>query len=163
MEQADLPAVSKVHLDSWRRSYAGLLPDAFLEAPVAEEMARRWAKLPAPHDVALVAEAEGDILGFALVYATDAEGPLLESLHVRADQQGQGIGLRLVGHVARDLIARGYDRIWLEVISGNGKAREVYARWGGVESWPFKDIIAGQQVTAVKVRWSSLAPLAKLV
>ncbi|MEM8656222.1 MAG: GNAT family N-acetyltransferase [Pseudomonadota bacterium] len=163
MTDADLPAVKALHLQSWRRSYAGLMPDVFLQDPVAQEMEQRWAQLPDDHDVALVAEQSGVLVGFGLVYTTHAEGPLLESLHVRADQQGKGVGRQLMARLARALVDNGYDRLWLEVIAGNGAARRTYARWGGVESWPFKDVIAGQAVSAVKVRWASLEPLLKLV
>ncbi len=162
MVQSDLPGVQALHLESWRRSYAGLLPDAFLAGSVVDEMAGRWAGLPAAHDVALVAEHAGTLAGFALVYANHADGPMMESLHVRADRQGKGTGRHLMAGVARALIRRGHDHLWLEVMAGNGAARRIYARWGGVESWPFKDIIAGQPVMAVRVRWASLRPLEAL-
>lgn len=162
MADDDLRPVKALHLESWRRSYAGLMPSDFLKEPVEREMDTRWATLPADHDLALVAERSGTLAGFALVYATHAEGPLLESLHVAADHQGSGVGRQLMGRVARDLAARGHDRLWLEVIAGNRDARRIYARWGGVESWPFKDIVAGQEVSAVTVRWPSLQPLLAL-
>ncbi len=162
MAEADLPAVQALHLDSWRHSYAGLKDDAFLDGPVVDEMAGRWRALPSKDDVALVAEQEGEIVALALVFATHPEGPLLESLHVRSDQQGKGVGRRLVSATTAELAARGYDTLWLEVIAGNRAARTIYAKWGGVESWPFKDVIAGQEVSAVKVRWSSLTPLIAL-
>ncbi|MEL7133751.1 MAG: GNAT family N-acetyltransferase [Pseudomonadota bacterium] len=163
MLATDLPQVQALHLDSWRHSYAGLMPDTFLQKQVVEEMARRWEHLPADHDVALVAEQSGTPIGFGLVYVTDAEGPLLESLHVRADDQGNGVGRQLMARLAQALADMGYDRLWLEVIAGNGRARRAYARWGGVESWPFRDVIAGQEVSAVKVRWATLKPLLELV
>lgn len=162
MTEADLPAVQALHVESWRQNYAGVMDAAFLEAPVVDEMAARWNLLPSNDDVALVAEQSGTIVGLALVRATHADGPLLESLHVALEQQRGGIGRRLAAAVARELSARGFDGVWLEVIAGNRAARAVYARWGGVESWPFVDEVAGQKVSAVRVRWTSLKPLIAL-
>lgn len=159
MTSEDLPAIAALHLANWRDSYGGSLSAEFLGQPVADEIARRWSVLPRDPDIALVA---GEVDGFALVRTQDPDGPLLESLHVRQSARGGGLGRVLMAAVARQLIAAGYDNLWLEVFDANGAARAVYRRWGGIETPVFTDVIAGQNVQARKVRWHDLAPLIAL-
>ncbi len=156
---ADLAVICALHLANWRSSYAGAMPDAFLGAPVAQEMARRWHSLPAAPDVTLAGEIEGAFAGFALVRMGNPEGPLLESLHVHERMRGSGIGRALIAAVAQAVLDAGHHAMWLEVLAANGAARQFYARLGGQESPEFEDVIAGQRVPAVKVHWRDLRAL----
>lgn len=138
------------------------MPDAFLDDELKDEMAGRWHTLPAAEDIARVAEIAGELVGFTLVHTSHANGPLLESLHVAANAQGRGIGRALMAAVAKDLRCRSCDGLSLVVLADNAQARGIYARWGGRESTPFADIIAGQNVQAVRVTWDGLDGLAAL-
>jgi hypothetical protein len=39
---ADAAAVAYVHVQAWRETYRGIMPDAVLEGPSVEERARAW-------------------------------------------------------------------------------------------------------------------------
>ncbi len=149
----DLPAICDIHIQSWRISYAGMLPDDFLAAPLEAAMTERWRQMPRGEVVLLVAE-DKDLLGFACVRCDDAQGPLLDNLHVARSAQGQGTGKELMKAVAKRLTELGKATLWLEVLEANVAARRFYARLGGIEGPVFQDVLVGNPVPARKVIWT---------
>lgn len=55
---------------------------------------------------------------------------VLESLSVRPDQRGGGLGTRLFEAVRAEFVRRGAQELQLEVISSNAEAIRFYARQG---------------------------------
>src|ERR1700750_6047 len=65
---ADAEALARVHIESWRETYRGLLPDAFLARMSEPGYARRFRRdlaFPGPHDVTLVAANPYGVFGYA--------------------------------------------------------------------------------------------------
>ncbi|MEM5594184.1 hypothetical protein AAHH67_24905 [Niallia circulans] len=61
----DAKRIAKVHVDSWRTTYKGIVPDLFLERLNYEEREEIWKKA-IPTGSVFVAENEtGEIIGFA--------------------------------------------------------------------------------------------------
>lgn len=156
MTKRDHPAAKALHLASWRTAYVGYLPDDFLKEPVAEYMDHVWSKPMAAPDAGWVAIEDGEVIGFAVVRTRNADGPLLENLHVSPNLRGGGVGRALIVALASQLSADGYDQLWLTVLAANTRARSAYVRWGGVESDPFTDQVGGHSVPVVAVRWDNL-------
>jgi ribosomal protein S18 acetylase RimI-like enzyme len=87
---------------------------------------------------ALVAEAEGCLVGYAFV--TVARGysswnggdglAQLETLSVAPGFRGQGVGERLLAAVRERLSAAGIERVALTALCANGRARRFYERHG---------------------------------
>ena len=80
---------------------------------------------------ALVAEREGRLIGYALVFPTYSSFATvtrlwLEDLFVEPDQRGSGAGLALMREVARMAVARGYERVQWDVLDWNEPAMEFY-------------------------------------
>lgn len=159
---ADLSAIAAIHLANWRAGHAGLMPDGFLGAPLAAEMARKWAALPAAPDRVVILEIGGAVAGFALLRPADPRGPLVDSLHVAACHRGAGLGRVLLAEAARQMRAEGHGALWLEVLEGNAAARRFYARLGGVEGPAFDEILVGQPVRSCPVHWTGAAALSAL-
>ena len=91
---------------------------------------------PAANQYVVVAEREGELVGFACVYGADDErwGSLLDNLHVRTDLHRSGIGRRLVGEVARWCAEHYPDHgLYLWVLGQNTNGRAFYARIGGTD------------------------------
>lgn len=137
MEPSDAPAVARLHAESWRRTYRGVLPDAFLDGDVFAEREAAWRTLLAgapPGDAGFVA-VEGDrIVGLAHADADgDATwGTFVTALHVDPDRHGRGIGRALLAAVARDVVRRGGPPTFaLTVFAVNTAACAFYARVGG--------------------------------
>src|SRR5262245_40319160 len=66
---ADVPGIGRVHVDSWRTTYTGLVPDDYLAGLTYEAAERRWRGWmsdPAHQSIILVAvNPAGEIVGFA--------------------------------------------------------------------------------------------------
>jgi ribosomal-protein-alanine N-acetyltransferase len=85
--------------------------------------------------VALVAEdtGQGRIAGFVVVTVVAPEAEL-ETIAVAADAQGAGVGGRLLGAVAEELLKDGVAEVHLEVRSSNESALRLYRRSGFEET-----------------------------
>ena len=130
----DADALAKLHVETWRETYAGLLPAAYLGAMDAKRHARRWrAQLvavvkPAP---VLVAEHRCGLVG----YCAGGQGAESEAevftLYVLRKTQGGGLGAELLRDMARVLKADGARSLHLWVLAGNVRAHAFYQHLGG--------------------------------
>lgn len=130
---ADADAIIALHVASWRATYRGILPDAFLAAPLEAALGAKWRDLFArglPPGALLVAEDSAGLAGFVAAWRRPA-GAEVDNLHVRPGLHGRGLGRRLLGEAARRLHAMGCRAAWLEVLEGNDAALRFYTRLGG--------------------------------
>src|SRR5262245_14433163 len=82
----------------------------------------------------LVAEAGGQLAGYALVLFRDRTGiARLYSIAVAPEFAGRGIGANLVAAVEQAALARGAGRLRLEVNEANDRAVVLYRRLGYTE------------------------------
>lgn len=134
---ADAAAIAQIHIDTWRTTYRGLVPDAYLAGLSYQERTDAWACMlnePRPHGCVYVAEEAGSVVGFAdggpersgdLVY-----GGELYAIYILRAQQGKGAGRLLTSAVAASLAQAGYDALLLWVLARN-PAQGFYERLGG--------------------------------
>jgi L-amino acid N-acyltransferase YncA len=137
--QADARAIARVHVEAWRSTYAGMLPDGYLAGLSVESHARRWKRMLTPHgDTAVVVEdAEAGVVGFG------SAGPSRESgrpaadwsgevytLYLLTDWQGRGLGRALLHALFDRLRERDLDRVLLWVVAAN-PTRFFYEAMGG--------------------------------
>jgi GNAT superfamily N-acetyltransferase len=95
-----------------------------------EDFARHAARFEA-----LVAEREGEPLGFCLYFPTFSSwrgepGVYVQDLYVAKDARGTGLGRRLLAETARRARERGARYLRLSVASHNAAAREFYRSTG---------------------------------
>ena len=90
----------------------------------------------------LLAERDGEAVGFALFYTTYStwrgrRGIHLEDLFVPEAHRGTGVGRALVAHLAALALARGYARFEWAVLDWNAPAIAFYERMGGarLDGW----------------------------
>jgi ribosomal protein S18 acetylase RimI-like enzyme len=103
-------------------------PPAYVTAPLDVEL----GEIP-PYirdHVALVAEDDGRMLGFALARLKGPRHGFLSDLYVRPEARRRGIASALVREAAARLAARGAEVLELEVMSSNAEARRAYEAWG---------------------------------
>jgi len=164
----DSPGLARVQVDSYRASYAGLLPQSYLEHFSYAEQEQDWRDLLSiepTDDILLVAETRsGEILGYALgkpgptsIAPYDSE---LVALHVRRARQRLGLGRRLVTAMAAQLQQRGCTALLVWVLEMN-PARAFYERLGGQLAGQ-KETRLGEDVTAIEVAfgWPDIKSLA---
>ncbi|MDQ6621038.1 MAG: GNAT family N-acetyltransferase [Pseudomonadota bacterium] len=131
----DAPAIAKVRVESWRTTYRGMVPDAYLDSMNVDASTMLWHRVltAGPNTThTFVAEAAGQVVGFAsgLMLAPpkhelDAE---LSAVYVQAGHQRMGLGRRLVGAVAAAQRALGATGLLVWVIAANRKARHFYEK-----------------------------------
>lgn len=90
---------------------------------------------PRPYAEVLVAEVNGEVVGFALFffnYSTFRAQPgmFLEDLFVLPDHRGKGLGKALLGELARLAVERGCGRVEWSVLNWNEPAIRFYQSLG---------------------------------
>lgn len=158
----DLAAIRDLQIDSWRRAYAGILPDAFLGREVETILGDRWQALPGPHWIVDTMWDGGALAGFVTVDRLKGPGAYVDNLHVVAAAQGRGVGRILMARAARQLAGETVPRLWLTVIRENEKARSFYRGIGGAEGPEQAETLYGQPIVTLPVEWADLPALADL-
>jgi GNAT superfamily N-acetyltransferase len=132
----DAAAIARVHVQSWKSTYPGIVPASLLDALVEAEQAEKWRQwlLTAPMSV-LVAEDEFGIFGFVnggairgQVADYDAE---LYAIYLLQSAQRRGAGRALTLAMASALHRKGYKRMLVWVLEQN-PASGFYQRLGAV-------------------------------
>jgi L-amino acid N-acyltransferase YncA len=165
----DLPAIARVHVDSWRTTYAGLLPQSYLDALSYDTREARWQEVfgPESHSFLVVAEEQGDVLGFAGGGAARQDTPEarafageLYAVYMQDGFQRRGAGQRLVVAVAEKLIEAGYTDMITWVLEESAACR-FYERLGGERVGSKTVEIADMPLRAVAYGWSDASVLLK--
>jgi GNAT superfamily N-acetyltransferase len=134
----DAPAIARVRVDSWRTTYRGMIPDAYLDGMQVDASTALWERVltAGPNTTSVfVAEHATDIVGFACgtalkepKHGCDAE---LAAVYLRREFQRAGLGRSLVGAVVDAQRVHGATGLLTWVIAGNRVARAFYERLGG--------------------------------
>lgn len=128
----DADALGRLHMACWREAYGDLLSAEFFERATPESSAERWAvtipRLAADGGTVLLAEQDGELVGFASSGPGRGEAPPRElelyAIYVRASAYGSGLGQRLLDAAIGDRPAS----LW--VLERNPRARTFYERNG---------------------------------
>ena len=95
-----------------------------------------------PYAEAILAEAGGEPVGFALAFPTFSTfrgqpGMYLEDIFVRPEHRGRGIGKALLATLARLAVDRGFGRLEWSVLDWNAPAIAFYRSLGArpLEEW----------------------------
>jgi GNAT superfamily N-acetyltransferase len=161
--EADAGSVARLVVDTWRITYAGLIPSDYLAGMAAAEATERWRRAILTRGV-IVAEAEdGQIVGvgFCGEHRTrlgEYEGEIF-ALYVDTDSQGGGVGRRLMGAMARHLLEEGIAKAFLWCLRDN-PSRWFYERVGGRVVAERTERFAGTDLAELAYGWSDLGALA---
>jgi ribosomal protein S18 acetylase RimI-like enzyme len=163
---ADAEALARVHVASWRETYRGLLPDAYLARMSEAEFTRRFRRAltqPGPNDVTLAAAAPDGLVGYAQggpSRAGVADEAEIATLYVLRRAQGLRIGRRLLTAAARALAAQGAKSLVISVLRDNLPARGFYEHLGGTAEAPTLERgPGGALLHEVAYRWPDIGRL----
>jgi GNAT superfamily N-acetyltransferase len=143
----DAGAIAQVRVDSWRTTYRGMIPDAYLDAMQVDASTALWERVLSAEGTTasvFVATHDGAVIGFAAAnalkepkHAADAE---ITAVYVRREYQRAGLGRRLVSAVVDSQRRHGATAMIVWVIAGNKAARAFYEALGGglVVEQPFQ-------------------------
>lgn len=160
---ADARAIGQIETETWRATYAGMLPDRVLLGMSEQRQAASWAGFlrHRPGDV-YVAEAAAPavrLLGFGNCGpqrdpAFDFAGEVY-TLYVAPDAQGSGLGRQLLLALFARLVQSGHGSALVWVVQAN-PARFFYERLGGKLVLQRSIPLGGELVAAAGYGWRDL-------
>ena len=157
----DAAEIARVHVESWRSSYRGLLADEFLDSLSEAGYADRWRRVigDGASRVFVVEEPDG-VVGFASGGRERAgesgyEGELY-AIYIVAGSQRKGHGRELVHTMAAALREKGLRDMIVWVLRDNVPAREFYERLGGTYVRAQPITIGPTTLEEVSYGWRSL-------
>lgn len=158
----DAAGLARVHVETWRTAYQGLIQAATLESLSVAEREPRWLQqieTLASKAFIHVAELDGQVIGFA------TGGPEREkdahyvgeiyALYLLQAYQRQGLGRQLVAASATSLRAHGLNNLLIWVLRDNPACR-FYAALGGQPVREKETEIRGQILPEVGYGWDDL-------
>lgn len=165
---ADVPGIARVHVDSWRTTYKGIVADETLAGLSYERRQQVWHGAlanPGPGVSLFVAESPEGILGFATA-GPEREGNEIYrgevyAIYLLEQAQGRGVGRVLMRTASAHLLDQGCTSMLLWVLKDNLLARRFYEALGGkyLREKPIE--IGAQSLLEVAYGWDDLSALAK--
>ncbi|GAB3059093.1 GNAT family N-acetyltransferase [Salinicoccus sesuvii] len=132
---ADASGIAKVHVDSWRTTYKGIVPDEYLSNLSYEQRKDLWQKnIGRKNNYVLVAEnSEEQIVGFADAWKRENNFEQnsidLTSIYLLDSYQGKGVGKKLLGMLFQYFNQENYNKVFVEVLEENN-TRFFYEYYG---------------------------------
>lgn len=161
----DASKIARVHVDSWRETYQGIVSQSFLSSLSYREREKWWHQRllrPEQERSIFVAEnVDNEMVGFACGGPAreekypDYDGELY-SIYILKKGQRQGVGKKLLQSVARDLLQKGYHSMLVWVIADNWPARRFYEAFHPQRVGCQRSEIGGAQLTEVCYGWPHL-------
>ena len=161
---SDAPGIARVHVESWRSTYVGIVPDDYLASLDGTGRERVWRRLIADEaQVTHVAEHSRDgIAGFVSGGPARENDPSysgeLYAIYLLEQYQRQGIGRRLVTELCAWLLSQGLASMYTWVLEEN-PSRRFYESLGGIEFKRQTITIGGLDLAEVAYRWDDITPL----
>jgi GNAT superfamily N-acetyltransferase len=156
----DAEPIASVHVASWRSTYTGIVPDAYLASLNVAARAEMWGQqISAGKSVIFIAQSETAIIGFAAggrlrepIGSYDSE---LYAIYLTSENQGKGLGHILVRAVANALRENGFQSMAVWVLEKN-PAVSFYKALGGMQIAQKQIEIGGIFLEELAFGWTSL-------
>lgn len=164
----DAEGIAIVHVDSWRSTYKGILPDTVLDQLSYEHRTELWVKnlSDTKQFIAVAVSDQGQIVAFAtagkrpsnnIKHAGD-----LTSIYALQEFQGKGIGKKLLKAAFEYFNQNGYQQVFVEVLEDN-PTKHFYTYYGATFVKNLKIKMGGKELNESVYEWSSVREtLAKL-
>ncbi len=161
----DAAGIARVHVDSWRTTYPGIMPQEHLDALSVAERERTWGETlrgdgPIQTTVYVAETDSSGIVGFVAGGAERAGDPAfrgeISALYLLQSSQGRGLGRRLVQTFARRLSQDGC-RTLLIWVNAQNPARGFYEALGGAPARTGQREIRGVTYDDTGYGWDEVA------
>lgn len=154
----DVGAIARVHVNAWRTTYRGIIPENYLANLSYERREKNWVQILKNGDVFLYVaiDESGEIIGFACggkertgnaIY----QGELM-AIYILEAYQGQGIGRRLTLAIVERLAMIEIHSMLVWVLTAN-PACKFYQAMGGEKVYEQQIAIGGVQLDEVAYGW----------
>ena len=159
----DARAIAEVHLASWKTTYPGIIPQAYINGLKVENGVARWqVELNGKKASIFVAEDQRGVFGFAaggvMIHPVDGYDSELGAIYLLASHQRKGAGRALMQRVASQLRQRGFANMVVWVLRDN-PACAFYQRMGGVQVGEQMIEIGGKPLPEVAYGWPEIGVL----
>ncbi|MEX0921299.1 MAG: GNAT family N-acetyltransferase [Rhodovibrionaceae bacterium] len=158
----DAEGIARVHIETWRATYPGLLPDRYLAQFSLRARSKSWRESIGRKSAGtvLVLEApQREIVGFGSCGPSRVPQPPFQgevyTLYLTPDWQNQGLGRRLLGGLFEELAAAGMTSAFLWVLAAN-PTRFFYERMGGQPVGQRMENFAGAKHEETAYGWPDL-------
>lgn len=158
----DAPSIADIFVETWRDTYAGMLPDRVLVNMSTEAQAGYWQRLLSGRraaELVRVAESPKDgLIGFGsggpLRRSRSKEGEVY-TLYVRPAWQGRSVGRLLLAGLLRGLRDRGCRQALVWVVAAN-PSRFFYEAVGATRAVEKVERLWGVEVPQIGYRWPDI-------
>lgn len=136
----DAERIARLHTESWRRTYRGMMSDEFLDGGAFENRRSVWHErlgMPAANQYVCIAQEGAEIIGFICAFADQDPvwGSYIDNLHVVYSRHRRGVGRALMRSAAEWLCRVEPDRgVYLWVMEANAAARAFYECLGATDA-----------------------------
>ncbi|MBT2736203.1 GNAT family N-acetyltransferase [Bacillus sp. ISL-7] len=156
----DAKGIAKVHVDSWKTTYANIVPNEYLNNLIYEEREQIWINNIPDGGVYVAENNKGEIIGFSSggiersgkYNGFDGE---LYAIYILIEYQGQGIGTALVKPIIDEIKEMGLKSMLVLVIEDNS-SRLFYEALGGKKIDTIKVEIAGKKLSELVYGWDDI-------
>lgn len=159
----DAGAIARVHLASWKTTYPGIIPQAYIDGLRVENGVVRWQiELSGKKASVFVAEEQRGVFGFiaggAIAHPVDGYQGELGAIYLLASHQRKGAGAALVRRLAGELRQQGFGNMAVWVLREN-PACGFYERMGGLPVAEQTIEIGGKALPEVAFGWPEIGVL----
>lgn len=165
-QQTDIPGIARVHVDTWKAAFQGVVPESYLKDLNYGESEDTWRQIltdTSDRQFLYVATDDSDqVVGFALggharqddsAYAGELQG-----IYVLPGHQNQGVGRSLTTAVAERLIKMGISSMLVWTLAASPYRRFYEVLGGQLVSFDSVEI-AGEKQKTVTYGWQDLTAL----
>jgi GNAT superfamily N-acetyltransferase len=163
----DASAIARVQVDSWRTTYAGIVPADYLARLSYGQQGQLWGHylctLSGAAAMYVAEAATKEVVGFAHCGPERSGNPLytgeLYAIYLLAAYQRQGLGHQLTTAVANGLLHHGLSSMLVWVLAAN-PSRAFYEALGGQHVAEQEITIGAARLTEVAYGWRDVRELA---
>lgn len=157
---SDTKGIAKVHVESWKTTYANIVPDEYLNKLTYESREQIWINSIPNGGVYVAENNEGEIIGFSSggkersgnYEGFDGE---LYAIYILKKYQGQGVGKALIQPIIEELLGMGLNTMLVLVLKDNASCL-FYEALGGKKMDEIEVEIAGKKLTEVVYGWANV-------
>ena len=159
----DAKGIAKVHVDSWKTTYANIIPDKYLNNLNYEGREQLWKGNIPNSDVFIAENEEGKIVGFSSGGKErsgkypDYTGELY-AIYILKEYQGNGFGKLLVKQIIEELQQKNFFSMIVLVLEDNS-SRLFYETLGGKKIDTIEISISGKKLNELVYGWDNIRTL----
>lgn len=157
---ADAAGIAKVHIDSWRTTYKGIVPDEYLADLSYDNREKQWVKILSEcYAETFIAVEDDQIVGF-VSDRKDKDKRVLGAIYILEAYQGRGLGNELMKAIFQYFADEGIEKVYVEVLADN-EAKAFYEHHGAEFIEETFVTIGGKALKELIYVWSDVQAVAK--